>query len=364
LAATFLKNFTDTKRSYPGFTRDGVLLATYDLRTRNRSVTGAASTEFAARLLDGVRTVPGVESAAIATAVPLDIHGAQSRRVTIEGHTRSDGQPETVLTNTVTQGYFRTMEIPFVEGTDFAGLRDATQPPQAIVNSTFVRLYVPQGGPLGRRITAGNRTFTIVGVVKDSLYNAFGEDPSPFVYVSFRDAPSSQAELHFRTRAGQETAPLPSVRAAVRDIDPTLPLFNVRTLTAFVDANLVFQKIPARMFIVLGPMLLALVAIGIYAVAAYAVSLRRKEIGTRLALGATTNGVIRMLIGSTLRLVAYGMVAGASVATLVGQGTPGLGQLALIGGVLTAFLAAATVATWISARQVSSIDLNTVLKQD
>ena len=363
VAATLLKSFDDTRRSDPGFRREGVLLASYDLRGRNRAVSAEASSDFAVRLLERVRAMPGVESAAIGAVVPLDIHGAPSRRLTIEGRARPDGLPDSALTNTVTPGYFRTMEIPFVEGSDFVDLRDPAAPAQAIVNETFVRQYLPQGVVLGRRITSGSRTYVIAGVVRDSLYNAFGEDPTPFVYLSLRDLPSGQGELHVRTRPGDEMTPLNAIRGAIREIEPSVPLFNIRTLTAFVDANLVFQKIPARMFLVLGPLLLVLVAVGIYAVAAYAVSRRRREIGTRFALGATPGGVIRMLVMGTIRLVAYGMVAGGTVALLIGRGAPSLQQVGVLAGVALLFLSAAVTATWLSARQVSRIDPIAVLKE-
>jgi len=268
------------------------------------------------------------------------------------------------LTNTVTPGYFRTMGIGFVEGSDFADLRDTATPPQAIVNETFVRRYVDSGQAIGRRVTNGNRTYVIAGVVRDSVYDAFGEKPIPFIYLAFRDRAPDQGEIHVRTREGKETDIVPAVRAAVRELDASLPLFNVRTLWSHVDANLVFRRIPARMFSVLGPLLLLLVAVGIYAVAAYAVALRKKEIGTRMALGATAGVVIRTMVAGTLRLVGYGMVAGAAVALMIGREAPGPQEFVLLGGVAALFFAAAAGASWFSARQVTHIDPIVVLKQD
>lgn len=326
-----------------------------------------SSRDFTARLLDRLSTLPGVESAAVAAVVPLDIHGSPSRPVTVEGRARTDGSIDQALTNTVTPGYFKTMGIEFVEGTDFADVRDQVQPAQAIVNETFVRRYVGEralGSALGRRVESGKRPYVIAGVVRDSLYNAYGETPVPFIYLSLRDRPSPQGEIHVRTRPGAETEILGALRAAVRDLDASLPLYNIRTLSAHVDSNLVFRRIPARIFSLLGPLLLALVAVGIYAVAAYAVVLRRKEIGTRLALGATTRQVVRTLVAATMRLVTYGMLGGAAVALMIGQSTPSPAELLLLAGVAMLFLAAATGATWLSARQASRIDPIVVLKQE
>src|SRR6185295_8802135 len=114
--------------------------------------------------------------------------------------------------------------------------------------------------------------------------------------------------------------------------------------------------IPARIFGVLGPLLLVLVAVGIYAVASYSVALRRKEIGTRLALGATAGQVIRRLVLGTLQLVAYGMAGGAAAALMIGRNAPGSAELVLLISVAVMFLAAATGATGLSARHVSGIN--------
>jgi predicted permease len=363
VAARFLKSFNDTQTTDPGFTREGVLLAAYDTRGRARSMTAADAREFTAKLLERLQAVPGVETAAVAGSVPLDIHGMPSRFVAIEGRARADDQLDQALANTTTPGYFQALAIPFVEGADFVDLRDTTRPPEAIVNETFVKRLIGPGSAIGRRLETGGNTYTIVGVVRDSLYNAYGEDPAPFLYLSLRDRPATQGEIHLRTRPGAELDVLPAVRSAVRELDRTLPLFNIRTLGAHVESNLVFQRIPARMFAVLGPLLLVLVAVGIYAVAAYAVSLRRREIGTRLALGATSGQVIRTLVGSTLRLVAYGMVAGVAVALVMGRGVPDAGQVGLAAAVSALFLASAAVATWLSARQVDQIDPINVLKE-
>jgi len=366
VAAMFLKSFSDTRTIDPGFRQDGVLLATYDLRGRDGAVPPAASTEFAARLLDRLRPSASFTSVAVAASVPLDIHGMPTRQIRVEGRAREDGSADTVLTNTVTPGYFATMDIALVDGVDFADLRDAVAPPQAVVNETFVRRFVDGGSVLGRRIDSGDRTYTIVGVVRDSLYSAFGEDPAPFVYLSYRDRPSAVGEIHARVRGGDEKAVTGEIRAAVRALNADLPIYNVRTLTEHVDANLVFRRIPARMFVVLGPLLLMLVGVGISAVTAHAVALRRREIGTRIALGATAGRLLAMLLSDTLRVVTLGMAGGVVAVLMI---VPGAlsgqpGELALLAGVAVLFMGAAVVATWLPARRASRADPVAALKGD
>jgi len=366
VAALFLNGFRQTWAIDPGFQREGVLLASYDLRGRARDVGAARALDFAARLLEQVRRLPAVESAALATSVPLDIHGMPSRSYRLEGQARSDASVDEALANTVTPGYFATMKIPIVAGRDFADLRDETAPPQAIVNAAFARHF--DLDPLvlvGRRLTTSERDFTIAGVVKDSVAVSFGEVTQPLIYLSWRDRPSAMAEIHVRTRSGFETALTPSLRDAVKQLDATLPLYNVRTLAEHVDANQVFRRVPARMFVVLGPLVLLLVAVGIYAVVAHAVAQRRREIATRLALGASARQVSRALTADTMRLVLLGMAAGGVVSLMIDPEAVGgrVEDTLLVGGVAFIFLATAWLASWWPARAAAAVDPISALKE-
>ena len=363
VASVFLKSFNETQRTDPGFRREGVLLTAYDLRGRNRAIDSPASLDFAARLLDRLRALPAVEAAAVASSIPLDIHGLPSRMFAVDGHARDDGSLDQSLTNTVTPGYFKSMGIPLRAGADFADLRDTHAPLQAIVNEQFVRQYLPNAEPLGRRIDTAGRTFIITGVVGDSVYTAFGEPPAPFIYLSYRDRPASLGEIHVRTRPGGETALTPEIRRIVRELDPTLPLYNVRTLSEHVETNLVFLRIPARIFIVLGPLLLALAAIGIYAVVAYTVSQRTAEIGIRLALGATSRRVVGQLIAESLRVIVVGAAAGLAIAYFVNRDVRQASlDPVLFAGVPMVLLIVAAFACWLPARRAARIDPMRALK--
>jgi predicted permease len=350
----FLRSFLATKQEDPGFRRDGVLLAGYDLSGRNKN--DAAIAEFAATLLDRLRRVPRLESAAIASAVPLDIHGLPARFFTLEGRARDDDALDEALTNTVTPGYFAVMGLPILAGRDFADLRDTAAPPQVVVNEEFVRRFGGGTDVLGRRVTARARQYTIVGIVRNSLYNAFGEPPTPILYFSYRDRPSPAGEIHLRPASGADTAVTADLRRVVREIDPDLPVYDVRTLSDHIEANLIFRRIPARMFAVLGPLLLLLAASGIYASVAYAVSLRTKEIGVRLALGATTGRVIAQFVAEHLTVVAAGALAGWLLALAVVVDVFGADvDVAVFGGVPAVLLLVAAVASWWPARRVSAV---------
>jgi predicted permease len=364
VAAIFFQSFRETRETDPGFRREGVLLAAYDLT--GREVDDPSARAFASRLLERLRALPAVEAAAIASSVPLDIHGLPLRAFVLEGRARSDAAPDTALTNVVTPGYFVTMGIPLRAGTDFADLTDAATAPQAIINEEFARRYLEGGEPIGRRLQVRDRSYVITGVARNSLYNSFGEPPTPIIYFSYRDRPAPLGEIHLRAREGAELLLAPEVERVVRQLDPTLPVYSVRTLTDHVEQNLFLRRIPARLFAVLGPLLLLLAAIGIYAVVAYTVARRTTEIGLRLALGASAGRVVAQIIGQSLRVIGYGALAGWSIAFVIAihVARGGSIDLPIFLGVPAILLLVATFACWLPARRATRVDPMVALRQD
>ncbi len=363
-AALFLQSFRSARQTDPRFRADGVLLAAYDLSGRNPD--DASEREFAARLLEGLRALPDVEDAAIATNVPLDLHGIPARSFTVQGRVRTEPGQDRAISNTVTPGYFHVMGIPMVEGTDFAEMRDKAAPAQAIVNEEFVRRYLNGADAIGRRIQTRGASFAIVGVARNSVYDAFGEPAQPAVYLSYRDIPAIQGEIHLRTRNGRETALGWEARAVLRDLDPMLPLYDVRTFSQHIDRNLYLRRIPARMFVVLGPLLLALAAIGIYAVVSYAVSTRTREIGVRLTFGATSRRVVLQIIRENLGAITRGMAIGWIIAFVIAIHaiTKGAVSLPVFLGVPAILLGVTTLACWIPAWRASRIDPMAALRHE
>jgi predicted permease len=354
-AALFYRSFSETREADPGFQREGVLLAAYDLTGRNLDST--ATRVFTERLLTGLRALPAVEAAAIATSVPLDIHGMPTRAFTLEGRARADAAADQAVFNTVTPDYFRAMGIALRAGKDFADLSDRAAPMQAIVNDEFVRRYLDGGEPIGRQLRSRDRSYAIAGVVSNSTYDSFGERPKPIIYFSYRDRLIGAGEIHLRTRAGAEAVLAPEVQRIIREIDPALPVYDVRTLVEHVDKNLFLRKIPARMFVVLGPLLLLLAAIGIYAVVAYTVAHRTAEIGVRIALGASAGRVVRQILRESLRVVGIGAAVGWVIALLVAMHVRGgVVNLPIFVGVPAVLMLVAAAACWVPARRASKVD--------
>jgi predicted permease len=363
-AGVFLQSFRSSQETDPGFTRQGVLLAAYDM---TGEVTDSATVrQFTGSLLDRLRALPGVQAAAIAAAVPLDIHGLPRRSFTLEGRARSDATRDEALVNIVTPGYFDVMSVPFVAGKDLAAFGDRSAEPQVVVNDAFVKKYLEGREPLGRKLEAGGRSYAIAGVVRTSVSDAFGEAPTPVICFAFRDRLSPRGEIHLRTAPGAENALTPEVRRVVRELDPMLPIYDVRTLAEHVDKNLFIQRIPARMFVVLGPLILALAAIGIYAVVAYGVSQRTAEIGIRLALGATATRVVSQMISESMQVIVFGTVAGALVSFLIGKGlmAGGTVPLPVIIGVPLLLLAVSAFSCWMPARRAAKIDALAALRAE
>jgi predicted permease len=362
-AGLFLRSFMQARDADPGFQRDGVLLAGYDLSDRDMDT--AAARTFAVRLLEQLRALPSIGAAALAASVPLDIHGLPSRAFTIDGHSRPDAAEDDALTNIVSPGYFALMGIPVRAGHDFADLRDVSSPAQAIVNDAFVWRFLGSAQPIGRRLTCRGRDYTIVGLVRNSTYNAFGEPPTPIIYFSLRDNPAMAVEVHVRPRTESAIDVAPDVRRTVRNLDPELPLYDIRTLNEHIEANLLFRRIPARMFSVLGPLLLVMVTIGLYSLVDYATTMNRKDFGVRLALGGGAARVVRGAVADALWPVAAGALAGWLFALLGARDVVGAGADPIVfAGVPALLLVVASGACAVPAWRAVSTDVMATLREE
>ena len=203
-------------------------------------------------------------------------------------------------------------------------------------------------------------------MVRNSVYDAFGEPAQPAIYFSYRDVPAIQGEIHLRTRGGGETALTSEARAALRDLDPMLSLYDVRTFSQHIERNLYLRRIPARMFAVLGPLLLGLAAMGIYAVVSYTVARRTREIGVRLAFGATSRQVVLQIIRENLSVIICGGIFGWVLALMISVHVipESALNLPVFVGVPAILLGVASLACWLPARGASRIDPIAALRHE
>jgi len=353
-ASLSMRSFLETRQSDPGFKVSGVLLGAFDLAGTGSDRT--AGLQNMDELLRRLKASPGVTAAAIASWVPLDFHAMPAAGFKVDGRASGEGDMDRALSYAVTPGYFLVMGLPLVAGHDFAGLLAPDAQPQAIVNEEFARHYFGSAPALGHKLVGKKLAYEIVGVVRNSLYETFGEHVQPMVYLSYRDRYVSYGQIHVRVQ--DPAAKLaPNLGRMVREINPAITLYDVRTLSEHVDKNLFFRRIPARMFAFLGPLVLLLAAVGIYAVVAYAVAQRTAEIGIRLALGASGGQVAAGIVRENLRVVWLGLVPAWLLAVVV--------MLHMRGGVLNAtvllgvpalIVLMATVASWLPARRAAKVD--------
>jgi predicted permease len=366
-AGLFLRDLRHAQAIDPGFETRGVLVMNFNLG--REGYTPERGGVFFDQIVERVAALPGVRGAAIAQVPPLA--GGFSRSVFPEGADTTTRDRILVQTNTVGPGYFQAIGIPVVKGRDFTRADLATTPKVVVINQTMAEQFWKGQDPIGKRFKFfGDDDYSrVVGVAQNSKYNGVVEEPLPFIYQPLAQNYTPAATLHVRS-AGDAASLAAAVRREVQQLDPTLSLFNVRTLEEQVGQSLQPQEMNVVLLTVFGVLALLLASIGLYGVASYSVSQRTREIGVRMALGARPSSVLAMVLGHGMMLVAVGLAVGLVVAYVVA----GFAR-ALFAGVsphdpATFLLTAAglgviaLLATYIPARRATRIDPLIALRTD
>ena len=271
---------------------------------------------FHTQLLDRVRTLPDVESAALTRVIPFSYNVFSSAPIEVDGYQPPPNEQPTVEHIEVTEDYFTTLGIPIVSGREFARTDDENVPPLAIINETMAAKYWPGKNPVGQRLKAKDRWLQIVGIAKNANYHTKTETPIPFFYVPLRQNFRVQNALLIRTF---ETpgAMMNALAREVHALDPNLAPLITDRLQDQIDLISYSQRLAVTLVALFGGMALFLAAIGLYAVVSYTVSQGTRELGLRMALGAGTRDLIRLVMSRGLLLTASGVAIGVVAAIML-----------------------------------------------
>lgn len=302
-----------------GFAKDRVIsVALADAQTARPA--GQAASAIS-RLLEDVRQLPGVQAASLAAIAPFS-GNVLGINVTAEGGSNGTSASRALWTS-VSTGYFDTMGIPIREGRDFSAEDDPLGQPAVIINETLARRHFGSASPLGRRLrfVEGNRPpMPVVGVVADAVYRDTREDATDFLYVprAVRNGPALvRGVLLIRMEADEDASLIPAVRGLAKTVDPGIVVRRATVLADDVEASLHRERSMAELSAVVSVVALILAAFGLYGTLSMTTLQRTREIGLRVALGASNRDIRRMVIGEALWLSMAGLAAGVFLAILV-----------------------------------------------
>jgi len=310
-AGLLLQSLQKIRTTSPGFSTHEVLDTAVNLVAAGYDAARAQS--FQDELLERVKVLPGVESAAFARMTPLSYGSFSSSLIAVDGYQPPPDEQPTVEYNEVGPGYFATMGIPLVAGREFTRADDEKGALVAIVNETMAAKYWGGRDPMGERVQVKGRWLQVVGVAKDSKYESMRELPEAFFYAPLRQNFARGAGLYIRTRLSPESMAA-TLGREVRRLDPDLALYEVITLQEQVDRSTSAQKVAVTLVGFLGGLALLLAAIGLYGVMSYAVSQSARELGLRMALGAGASNLLQLVMRRGLALTGGGVLLGAATA--------------------------------------------------
>jgi predicted permease len=376
VAGLLIRSFVEVEQQSPGFRSDGVLSATIDLPDL-RYPDNAARAQFYERLLGEARALSGVESAGLVSNMPFGgVDG--SGNYLIDGIDLKAGTFPHAYQQMVDEDFFRTMQIPVLQGRTFAASDTADTGFVAIVDELLAKKYFAGRNPIGQRISVDYDTsdasktqwLTIVGVVGTIKRDQLSEQTTKeTVYVYYKQYPEAAATLALRTTLAPATLVAP-LRDALKRIDSEQPLFDIRTMTERIAISLDGRRTPMLLLMLFATVALALAAVGIYGVLAFAVALRTGEIGVRLSLGATPRDILRLVIGDGGKLTAIGLALGLAGAIAIGLAMRtqlyGIAAFDPATLAIVAILIGVTawIACWLPARRASRVQPTEALRYE
>jgi len=359
-AGLFIRSFLSAQLINPGFNSHNVLIATYDLFTAGYSE--ASGTEFDRQLAAKLEAQPGIQSVALTNRVPLGFGGG-STSVRPEGYVSQSDESMETEDAIITPNYFRTLQIPIVEGRDFTLQDSAKSQRVTIVNEEFVNRYWPKQDAIGKRLYSDlpKEWLTVVGVARNNKVNWLNEKPTPFVYLPLYQMYTPSMIINARV-IGDPLTFAKTIENTVHELNSDLAVFDVTTLELRNQFASFGQRVAGAFVGAFGLLALVLAAVGIYGVTAYSTRQRTHEIGIRIALGAAKHDVLRLVLGHGLRLTLGGVGLGLTLSFVL---TRFLGSLLLgvtstdaltFSSVAMLLCAVALLACFLPARRAMRVD--------
>ncbi|MGH9840569.1 MAG: ABC transporter permease, partial [Blastocatellia bacterium] len=361
-AGLIVRSLQQVRAIGPGFDVERVVTASVDLNLQGYDKARGAT--FYRQLIARVEALPGVQSASSMGYLPLNLDSSYNPIY-------AEGQPFTrgadlplMLTNAVWPRYFETMGIPLLAGREFTVQDDREETRVVIVNESFARRFWPGQNAVGKRVRQGgpdNPFWEVVGVARDSKYFSLGEDPQPFVYFPLARDYKGDVALLART-SGDPRSLLDAIRREVRALDANLPLYDAKTMREHMRLSLFPLRTGAWVMGGFALLALLLAGLGIYGVMSYAVSQRTRELGIRMALGARSGDVLRLVLRQgmllTLTGLALGLAGALAVTRLMTSVLVGVSATDVVTFVSVTLLLALVVllACWVPARRATKVD--------
>jgi predicted permease len=309
-----MQSLLKVRTASPGFNTRDVQYTAIDLVSAG--YTPARAQIFQDALLQRVRALPGVESAAFAKMTPLSYVSSATAPIVVDGYEPPPEESPTVDYKEVGDNYFVTMAIPLVAGREFTRSDDQKAALVAVVNETMAQRYWQGRSPLGQRLQLKGRWMQVVGVAKDSKYSSVREKPTPFFFIPLRQNSLRGSVLNIRTPLVPQIMAT-AIAREVHALDSNLAPYEMITMQEQLDRSTSAQMAAVTLVGILGALALVLAAIGLYGVMSYAVSQSTRELGLRMVLGAGASSLLRLVLSRGLALTGAGVLLGATAALLL-----------------------------------------------
>jgi putative ABC transport system permease protein len=359
-----LRSLLNLQRVDPGFNPSRLALFSIDLGAAPAS-NMEARVVFIRTLTERLRSLPAVQSVAACSSLPLSGRN-NGQGFAIEGQPPPlPGQNPVGNLRVTTPGYFAAMEIPLLRGRDFTDADSARSRQVIIVDAAFARQYFGDTNPLGQRIrwslSDPSEAMEIIGVAADVKHSGLDRESRTGFYIPHAQNGRRSMSFVLRTKTDQPLGILPSARQVLREVDPTLPLFNARAMTDMISDTYWVRRFLGRLLVIFAALALGLAAVGIASVVAYAVTQRTQEIGVRMALGASSREVLQLILGQGMRLVIFGLglglAASLGLTRLLASQLFGVGNAdpITLGASAGVFIIVSLLACWFPARRATKI---------